>query len=181
MNETKPGQGGNKGVRVEASILNENGKLALGLRVRNLSGRPLSGFMAQIKPNYFGLTLEKIPETTLNDQESREIKVNIGKGGNRDTNLPKPPLLLTVGFKNNLDIFYFDVPCMFHVLLVNYLTYCNVIFFRRNLVNCQHKTLNPIGNKFQTQMSLLLMFKIFQILQEILKVLREFSEEIISL
>lgn len=88
------------------------------MKIRNSSGKPLSGFMAQLKPNFFGLTLEKIPDTTINNQDSRDLKVNIAKGGNKDSNVPKAPLVLTVGFKTNVDIFYFNVPCMFHVLLV---------------------------------------------------------------
>ena len=129
MNENTAGQNGNKGVRVEASILNESNKLVLGLKIRNTSGKPLGGFMAQLKPNYFGLTLEKIPDMTLNNQETRDIKVNITKGGNRDTNVPKPPLVLTVGFKTNIDIFYFNVPCMFHVLLVREIGIKKIQFF----------------------------------------------------
>jgi len=31
--------------------------------------------------------------------------------------MPGAPLNLTVGMKTNHDLFFFDIPCMFHVLL----------------------------------------------------------------
>jgi vesicle coat complex subunit len=118
LNESTKGQGGNTGLRVEASVLREGSNIVLGLKVRNTTGKPVSGFVSQIKPNYFGLTVDKFPDTTINPQETREIKANIGKGGNRDTSsVPKPPLTLTVGLKNSLDVFYLTVNCMFHILL----------------------------------------------------------------
>jgi len=118
LNENTKGQGGNTGLRVEASILREGSNLVLGLKIKNTTGKPVNGFVSQIKPNYFGLTIDKFPDTTINPQETRDVKVNLGKGGNRDTaNIPKPPLTFTVGLKNSLDVFYLNVPCMFHILL----------------------------------------------------------------
>jgi len=46
-----------------------------------------------------------------------EIKLSVSNKGNPDSNTPPTPLSLTVGFKSSLDVFYFNIPCMFHVLL----------------------------------------------------------------
>lgn len=118
MNENTAGQGGVKGVRVEAAILKESQGIVLNLRIKNNAGRPLSDFMSQLKPNYFGLTIDKFPNITINNGETKDVKLGVGKSGNKDANIPKPPLMVTAGFKTNIDVFYFNIPCMFHVLLV---------------------------------------------------------------
>jgi len=78
----------------------------------------IKDFTMQLKPNFFGLTIESVPLIELQPQGHQEVKLTISTNGPKDVTIPSPPLLLTTGMKNNLDTFYFNTPCMYHVLLV---------------------------------------------------------------
>jgi len=95
----------------------ENQKITLGLKITNLTNSPLTEFDAQIKPNYFGLKIEAFPPLAIAPNLPTEIKLVVTNKGQSDNIPPTTPLTLTVGLKNNIDVFYLQVPCMFHVLL----------------------------------------------------------------
>ena len=99
--------------------MRENQRIFLGLKITNFTDSPLIDFDAQLKSNYFGLKIDAFPDIAIaSNQTSTEIKLNISNKGTIDNAGPTTPFLVTVGLKNNLDIFYFTLPCMFHVLLV---------------------------------------------------------------
>ncbi len=116
-----PGIKGATGLHIEAVFERENNKTSIVLRIKNLSLVPISEFEIQLKPNYFGLFVEKPLKVFIPPGGSSftEIKLGIQSGGPTDMSAqPSVPLILTFGLKCNIDIFYFSVPCMLHVLLV---------------------------------------------------------------
>ena len=94
--------------------------MVLGLKISNFTtDTTLTDFDAQLKPNYFSLKIDAFPNISIPpNQTPVEIKLIISNKGSTDNVLPTTPLLITVGLKNNLDVFYFTLPCMFHALLV---------------------------------------------------------------
>lgn len=118
MNENTQGAGGKKGIKVEAAVLKEDGKTVLSMKIANNTGGNLNDFLVQLKPNYFGLTIPQTPTTEISNLSSGNMKLTLNSNGQRDQTIPNPPIILTVGFKTNIDIFYFNVPCMFHTILV---------------------------------------------------------------
>jgi len=77
----------------------------------------ITDFDAQLKPNFFGLKLEGFPAMSLGPNLPTEIKLQVNNKGPTENIQPATPYFLTVGLKNSLDVFYFKLPCMFHVLL----------------------------------------------------------------
>jgi len=77
----------------------------------------LKDFNLGLKPNYFGLAFDSVPSLDISSHNSQELRLSLNNNGPKDNTPPSPPLILTIGMKNNLDIFYFNVPCMFHTLL----------------------------------------------------------------
>jgi len=47
------------------------------------------------------------------------VKIPIKVAKKRNKELPGTPLKFAIGLKCNLDLFYFDIPCMLHVLLTD--------------------------------------------------------------
>jgi len=77
----------------------------------------LNDFFCQLKPNYFGLTIESTPTTEVSNFATATMKLNINTNGQKDMTVPNPPVILMAGFKTNIDVFYFSVPAMFHTIL----------------------------------------------------------------
>jgi hypothetical protein len=42
-----------------------------------LSGKTLTGFKLQLKPNFFAIDLEKVPGLEINKGEKKEVKIPI--------------------------------------------------------------------------------------------------------
>jgi len=117
LKENTPGANGKSGVKLEGAFLRENQKIILGLKITNFTNSPLTDFDAQIKPNYFGLKIESFPPLSIAPNLPTEIKVLVTNKGQSDNVAPPTPLTLTVGLKNSVDVFYLNIPLMFHVLL----------------------------------------------------------------
>jgi AP-1 complex subunit beta-1 len=117
LKENQGGTGGKSGLKLEGAFLRENQKIILGLKITNLTNAPITEFDAQIKPNYFGLKIDAFPSLSIAPNKPTEIKLLITNKGTPDSTAPATPLTLTVGLKCSLDVFYLNIPCMFHVLL----------------------------------------------------------------
>ena len=66
----------------------------------------------------FGITLSEgliLPD--LNPGASKNTKISINTTAQTDSSVPAVPILLQIAVKCNLDIFYFQTPCMYTVLL----------------------------------------------------------------
>jgi len=117
LKENQGGTGGKSGLKLEGAFLRENQKIILGLKITNQTGAPITDFDAQIKPNYFGLKIDAFPSLSIVPNKTTEIKLLVTNKGTPDSTAPATPLTLTVGLKCSLDVFYLNIPCMFHVLL----------------------------------------------------------------
>ena len=116
---TSPGMSGQTGLQVEMAFQREEG-ITLEYKLTNLTQNPLSDFAMQFNINYFGVTLsEPMVNETVNPNSASHQKLNISCSGTRDSNLPGVPLIIQMAIRCNLDVFYFNTPCMFSVLLID--------------------------------------------------------------
>jgi len=65
------------------------------------------------------MTIKNVPQAEIPAGGSGNMEVNINLGGNTTQDIPSPPFISKVGFKNSLDTFYFNIPTMFHTLLTS--------------------------------------------------------------
>ena len=116
---TAPGMSGQSGLQIEMAFQREEG-IILEYKLTNLSQTPLSDFAMQFNINHFGVTLsEPMINETLSPNSTSHQKLNISCSGTRDSNLPGVPLIIQMAIRCNLDVFYFNTPCMFSVLLID--------------------------------------------------------------
>ncbi|KAL4502484.1 hypothetical protein ABPG72_012071 [Tetrahymena utriculariae] len=112
------GNGGQSGLSVKANFINENNTVYLNLVMTNHTQVAISSFVLQIRQNYFGFKPEAFPNVSLNPQTTQAFKIKINNQGNKDPNPPSIPLLFTVGLKCSLDVFLFQVPCLYHIFML---------------------------------------------------------------
>ena len=119
LSSSTPGVSGQSGLQVEMAFQREQGML-LEYKLTNLSPHPLSDFAMQFNINHFGITLSEamVAESVLPTSSSHH-KLSISCSGTRDGSLPGVPLIIQMAIRCNLDVFYFNTPCMFSVLLID--------------------------------------------------------------
>ena len=119
LSPSTPGVSGQTGLQVEMAFQREEG-MVLEYKLTNLSTLPLSDFAMQFNVNHFGVTLSEpmVNEPVLPTSSSHQ-KLNISCSGTRDSALPGVPLIIQMAVRCNLDVFYFNTPCMFSVLLID--------------------------------------------------------------
>ena len=123
MNETTPGLFGKKGLRIESAFAVINKKLLLNLKLKNLSSNVLNQFKLQAKANFFGLQSENPQAISIEAQEAKEMSLKINFDSPKEQN-SQPPIPLNFSFElqTNLDTFYFNIPCLVHLLFVKKFT-----------------------------------------------------------
>lgn len=122
MNESLAGINLKSGFKVEATFKREQNQIALLLKITNFSELVISEFEVQMKPNFFGMSVDKLSNAlTIFPNQTQTLTFSINTQANSDNSSnPTIPLTFVMGAKTTLDIFYFNVPCMFHILLVFY-------------------------------------------------------------
>ena len=114
-----PGTHQQRGLQVEMAFQRESGQIYLDLRMTNFSENTLTDFAIQFNVNFFGLSpaapLDAF-ELPRNAQQSLRLRITPGLKVSNDP--PTVPYLIQMALKSSLDIFYFQAPCMFTVLLV---------------------------------------------------------------
>ena len=118
LSENVPGSFGKAGVKVMASFGRENNVLLLAVKIQNNTQQNLDNLEFQMAPNYFSFNLDKSPVFSVGAQRTVDIKVNVNLNGVNDPKPIKIPLSFAVSFKSSYDTYIFNIPCMFHVLLV---------------------------------------------------------------
>jgi hypothetical protein len=114
------GKKGSSGVEVRAAFrLNAEQQIELHLQIHNQSGQDLSSFKFQMKPNYFAVDLQKVAGLSVGSGQTETLVVPTKVAKRRSQKVPdEAPLKFTIGMKTSADVFFFDVDCMFHVLLL---------------------------------------------------------------
>ena len=105
---------------MEANFQREKNLISLVLKITNLSEIVITDFEVKMKPNFFDISVEKLTNAITifpNQAQTYTFVVNTQGNGDSSSN-PTIPLNFVMGAKTTLDIFYFNVPCMFHNLLV---------------------------------------------------------------
>ena len=118
LSKETPGVNSNTGLQVEMAFQRESSEIILEGRFTNHSSIVLSEWAMQFNVNCFGITLSEgliLPD--LNPGASKNTKISINTTAQTDSSVPTVPILLQIAVKCNLDIFYFQTPCMYTVLL----------------------------------------------------------------
>lgn len=112
LNESQPGNGGNRGLKVSANVVRgPGGKVGMQLKVGNFSPQPMSGWSIRFNKNSFGFAPAadvQLPELAPNGGNANTMLQIVPNSLNSGTP-PSMPLYLEVAVKTNLDIFYFSV------------------------------------------------------------------------
>lgn len=105
------------GLQIEMAFQRENG-VFLECIVTNLSQIPLSEFAMQFNINHFGLTLQDaLSIDTVLPGASSSTKLRVATNGQKADSPSGVPFIVQMAIRSTLDVFYFQTPCMFTVLL----------------------------------------------------------------
>jgi hypothetical protein len=120
LKENFSGVNNKAGLKVESSFQREKNVISLITKITNYSDIVITDFEVKMKPNFFDLGVDKLTNAiTIFPNQTQTYNFTVNPQGNGDpTNNPTIPLNFVMGAKTTLDIFYFNVPCMFHNLLV---------------------------------------------------------------
>lgn len=114
------GVNGNSGVSIEMAFQKyQHDQLVLECKLGNCSPGPLSDWAMQFNLNFYGLAMgESLQVGTIEPGNSVTSRLEVNNTGTPDTAVPSVPFVVQMAVKNSLDVFYFQTPCMFTVLLV---------------------------------------------------------------
>lgn len=116
---TSPGVNSNTGLHLEAAFQRDSGEIVLEIRITNMTNTPFSDFMMKFNKNCFRLDLgEGLSIDTIPPGMSHFTQLKVTPSSESDMTPPAVPFIVQMALKCNLDIFYFQTPCMYSVLLV---------------------------------------------------------------
>jgi len=109
-----------KGLVLYGSFKRVNSSMLLNLTLVNQSPNPLSNFVIQFNKNSFGLTpsTAQIPVASLMAGQSSECSIPLMISQSHFLVGVPPSAIVQVAFKNNVDVFYFEVQVPFHIFFV---------------------------------------------------------------
>jgi len=119
LSASSPGQNGNKGFGVMASMARKDGQVQLMMTLSNSSAVMLNSFAIQVNKNPFGFgpgAQLMVPD--IAPGSTAEVSLLMLAGQLLSKTAPTNPLFLQVAVKNSLDIFYFNVPFDLSVVLM---------------------------------------------------------------
>lgn len=143
-------------MKIDANFGREDSQITFNLEVTNLSDIAITELEVQIKPNFFNLLIERLTNgVTLFPNQTQRFAFKVNSQGTGDLNYPSVPLIFVMGVKTSLDIFYFNAPCMFHCLLVNFKNRIlrKLKFFRLRMGFWKKRISDCCGNRFQKRMN----------------------------
>jgi vesicle coat complex subunit len=120
LNSNTPGQSGSaKGLQINGRFFREGSTIKLEMQVTNSGSNTISDFQIMFNKNSFGVSANTINIVPLSQGDTRNTTVdcNINSNNAEMKNPPTCPYLIQVALKCSLDVFYFQVPCLLHVLL----------------------------------------------------------------
>ena len=116
------GKNGKKGLVVKGNFerINTSNQLFLNLNLKNKTSENLSGLNIQFYSNFFGLKVSKPSITSIQQNQSIDLKLNVDANVNPNTKeTPSNPYNIIVACKISQDLFYFKVYLPFHLLFDN--------------------------------------------------------------
>jgi hypothetical protein len=114
------GVNGTSGLVIYSQFHRDQGKILLGLNIRNNTNVTVNNFDLVVVGNSFGLTCNFQPELTnffINPESVKNLIMNIDiSNENNNKSPPTSPYSVQVILKTNIDDFRFNVPFYIHVL-----------------------------------------------------------------
>ena len=113
------GQSGSvKGLNINGRFFNESGNIKLELELHNNTSNIASDFEILFNKNSFGVTANGINAIPISPGQNYTtiIDCNINSNNADMKNPPSCPYMVQTALKCSLDVFYFQVPCLLHVL-----------------------------------------------------------------
>lgn len=118
LNNQTPNMGNKVGLSIDMAFQRINGDILLEARFNNGTQQTISEWAMQFNVNYFGLALaEPLSLQDLTPNMSKNTKILISANGNPDQTPPTVPIFIQIAIKCSLDIFYFQSPVMYTILL----------------------------------------------------------------
>jgi hypothetical protein len=120
LNSSIVGSSGiNKGLQIQGRFYRDASTINLQLNLTNNGSNTLSDFQMMFNKNSFGLTCGTINLIPLSPGQSASttVECNIDPSNADMKNPPSCPYLIQTALKCSLDVFYFQIPCLLHILL----------------------------------------------------------------
>jgi len=158
LSKDTPGTNGQTGLQIEMAFQREEG-IMLECRFTNFTSAPISDFAMKFNTNYFGLDLaDNINVQTIYPESPIYTKTKILPSQNSSSQPPSVPFIVQMAIKCNLDIFYFQTPCMFTTLVseagkMDYETYQKVW---ENIPGSQEfaHTISPVHQDYASEQAI---------------------------
>lgn len=122
LNGSTPGKSGTvKGLQVKGRFHREGSTIKLDLVISNMSSKTASDFEMLFNKNSFGLTCGSISVIPLSPGQSfnTTIECSINSSNADMKNPPTCPYMVQTALNCSLDVFYFQIPCLLHVLFTS--------------------------------------------------------------
>jgi hypothetical protein len=111
----------NIGLCIYSSFTRNDGKVILGIRIKNYTNDDLNQFEIKFNQNAFGLIIVDNPDfkiLVLKSKQSLDFKFDIDiNSSNSNKTAPSCPFRVECLVKNNLDTWSFTCPLLLHILL----------------------------------------------------------------
>lgn len=119
LNKETPGVGGETGVEISASIQLRYEEMFVQFRITNHTSNPLSHFMTKFNENSYCIRPQtpQINITSISPGETQTGEIPLDLQGNPNGEEPSYPMKVEVALNTNVDIFLFQIPVSFTVLL----------------------------------------------------------------
>lgn len=119
LNGSTPGKSGTvKGLQIKGRFHREGSTIKLDLVISNMTSKTASDFEMLFNKNSFGLTCGSISVIPLSPGQSfnTTIECSINSNNADMKNPPTCPYMIQTALNCSLDVFYFQIPCLLHVL-----------------------------------------------------------------
>lgn len=120
LSASTSGQSGNvSGLKIKGRFYQESSDIKLQLNIHNGTSKTASDFEILFNKNSFGLTAGSINVIPLSagQEFTTTVTCTINNENADMKNPPSCPYMIQTAMKCSLDVFYFQIPCLLHVLL----------------------------------------------------------------
>jgi len=121
FSETQGASTGKKGVSIKAAFFRPapNGSITLELEINNKSNETISDFAIQFNKNSFGIAAVDMAVDSIAPYEMKNVFVTcvVTPNNLEESSPPESPFNIQIAIKCSFDLFYFEAPCLLHILL----------------------------------------------------------------
>jgi vesicle coat complex subunit len=119
VNANIAGVAGKKGLNIKCAFVKTGSQILLRIILKNLTPTPLTNFAVQFNKNSFGLepTPLVLAQLSANGKEKLMLNCIISTENLNSEEPPSCPFKIQTALACSLDTFYFEIPCLLHILL----------------------------------------------------------------